>query len=470
MGSSRKKPGKKRARSGLSHSAGTSAKKVKCAKDHLIDAASAMASPINLVQPENDSNTDLDTKSPVSRLDFSEDLDPDTPPWAAKLLKSVNELKQELLSNSSTMAGIQKAVTGIISSNMELVDSVGKLTDQVDVLECERSLLQNENSNLHEKLLLLEFHQRRNNLLFDGIPEAPGYESGKDCYDKIMSCISSVPGLFPEVRVDRCHRLGPKRKFGSRSIIAQFNWYGDVTAILGNKACLPSDAFVSEDFPEEWVNRRRLLRPMWRKARSIPKFKDGAYLSRDKLFIDGKQFTVAPWNNLHELPKEIIPSETCERRDDQTVAFLGPHSVFSNFHQASFIENGVRYVSPEQIIQAEKAALFKDKLSLEQIMLERDPYRIKSLGGRIRNFDKNTWAKESKAIVLHAVSAKFKQNDSLGKLLKCTGSLLIVEASPDKFWGTGQHLLSRDVLQQDSWTSHGQMSEILAEVHSSLKS
>lgn len=475
MGSGRKKPGKKQQRSSTEDNTCTNAKKAKSARELLVDAADALASPPTVQQNKDTkscSKSDVASPDSIPKLDISEEaeLDPETPAWAVTLIKTVNDFRDEVRSGSLTVANVQTAVTSIIKSNLELADSAEKMASQVESLEREQVALRNENSLLQEKLLLLEFHQRRNNLIFDGIPEAVGFESGRDCYDKIVDCISGVPGIFPDVRIDRCHRLGPKQKFGNRSIIARFNWYGDVTAILGNKPSLQRDVFVSEDFLDEWVNRRRLLRPLWYKAKSILKFRDGTFLTRDKLIIDGKQYTVAPKNNLNELPKEINPAETCEQRDEKTIAFLGPHSVFSNFHPSPFTDNSVKYSCAEQMIQAEKAALFKDKVSLEQIMLEKDPYRIKSLGNRVRNFDKEVWSRNSKSIVRRAVGAKFSQNSCLGNLIKCTGTLLIVEASPDRYWGTGQHLRSKSALNRETWVSHGAMSEILAEVRSSLKS
>lgn len=140
-------------------------------------------------------------------------------------------------------------------------------------------------------------------------------------------------------------------------------------------------------------------------------------MSRDKLIIDGKAFTVAPINNLNELPPDIVPSESSEKRDSNTIAFLGPHSVYSNFNHAPFSEGGVNYTCAEQMIQAEKAAMFRDKRTLEMIMLATNPYKIKELGSKVHGYDKTVRANESKAIVTRAVTAKFTQNKHLSGML-----------------------------------------------------
>lgn len=237
---------------------------------------------------------------------------------------------------------------------------------------------------------------------------------------------------------------------------------------MGGRSYMPKGVFITEDFPEEWLDRRRLLKPILQRARDIPKYRHCSKLVRDKLIIEGKQFTVAPRNNLCELPSEIVPSKSCEKRDDYTIAFLGLHSVFSNFHTAHFKESDVKYSSSEQMIQAEKAAMFGDKVALEKIMKTSNPYKIKELGSRVRGFDQGSWRSSCKDIVGRAVKAKFIQNPSLAKLLLSTGSLLIVESSPDRVWGTGIHLKSDNALNRAKWSSNGMMSEILLQVRKEL--
>lgn len=219
--------------------------------------------------------------------------------------------------------------------------------------------------------------------------------------------------------------------------------------------------------PDEWQERRRLLRPILNLAKKTS-FKDKAFLTRDKLIVDGKQFTVAPTNNLGDLPPELTPSTTCERKDAKTIAFHGPHSVFSNFHSAKFTEGNVNYNCAEQMIQAEKAAMFKDTIALQRIMKSTSPYKIKEIGNRVHNFDKEQWRKKCKQIATRAVRAKFQQNVNLANILRFTGSLDIVESSRDPVWGTGVDLRDKEVLNRSAWKGKGLMHEILTSVRKSL--
>lgn len=459
------------------------AKKTKANSVQELLGASQGESPIlpaEMYSPDAKENT-TDVSTPCARLSFENLVAPTTanfipipamesaPQWAKDLVTAVNSLKEEVHRVSTIALETQKAIAGAISSNIELSSNLGNVTRKALQMEKEITTLRSENTELKEHLLHLEYHQRRNNLLFDGIPESREPETGRDCYNKIMNIIQSIPTLDPNmIQVDRCHRLGPKQPNKTRSIIARFNWYGDLVEIMNNRSYIPKGIYINEDYPQEWIDRRRLLKPILNKARSLPAYKFNSFLTKDKLVIDGKQFTVAPNNNLCDLPKDIVPSETCEKRNENTIAFLGPHSVFSNFHSAAFTDGGVKYSCSEQMIQAEKAALFGDVPSLQKIMRSQNPYKMKELGGRIHGFSKEEWMNKSKDIVFRAVRAKFDQNPNLGKLLRSTGSVLLVESSPDKIWGTGIHLKHEDALQKSKWTSNGLMSEILSRVRSEL--
>lgn len=474
----RKGKSKKRNRSNNStgDSAEMDSKRAKSVSELLnSNSGSDSCGPSSSVKNDNSPQTKQIAVTPRERLSFEESdeksitpvIQEDTPVWARDWIAAVNGLKSDLNKVSETASNTQRALDGIIKGNLDLSTQLTSLVDRVVKLERDTTSLKSENVDLRERLLLNEFHQRRNNLIFDGIPEVDGSESGYDCYMKVIQCVSNIPTVdVNHIRIDRCHRLGAASKFKPRPIIAKFNWYGDLVSVMSGRSQLPSGVYVSEDLPDEWLERRKLLRPILQKAKELPQFRNSSFLTRDKLIIKGKSYTVAPFNNLKDLPKEIVPAEACERRDANTIAFLGPHSVYSNFHPASFTDGGVRYNCAEQMIQAEKSALFGDTVTLQQVMCTSNPYQMKQLGARVQGFDRETWQQESKSIVKRAVTAKFTQNKNLAGILRSTGTLLIVEASADRFWGTGIPLRSNDVLVREKWKGEGQMSEILKYVRS----
>ena len=118
-------------------------------------------------------------------------------------------------------------------------------------------VLEEENVQLCEKLLDLEYKQRRNNLIFEGVYDNVN-ESDLDCITKLHQVLRVIPGIdVDKFRIDRCHHLDrPYKTTGSRRIICCFNWYYDVQCILRNRKQLPPGVYVSEDLPEEWIDRR----------------------------------------------------------------------------------------------------------------------------------------------------------------------------------------------------------------------
>ena len=113
----------------------------------------------------------------------------------------------------------------------------------------------------------LEYRQRRNNLLFEGIADSEN-ESDMHCINKLRNILRCIPGLDRNFVIDRCHRMdGPFNPSKTRRVICAFNWYVDVQVILKNRKILPNGIFVNEDLPEEWVDRRKVLHPIYNSAK-----------------------------------------------------------------------------------------------------------------------------------------------------------------------------------------------------------
>ena len=192
-------------------------------------------------------------------------------------------------------------------------------------------------------------------------------------------------------------------------------------------------------------------------------------MSKDKLVIDGKTYSMCPAPNFAEANAIIDISSTCQHSDETKTIFLGMHSIFSNLHPARFCIDNIEYSSVEQMLQSKKAALFDDDITHSKIMKESNPYKIKKLGSRVRNFSNDQWKQHEKVIALSAVRAKFAQNISLKNILLSTGSVKIVESSTDSHWGTGIHLHDRNTVKEEYWRGDGMMCEIYNQVHQELQ-
>ena len=259
-----------------------------------------------------------------------------TPEWGKLMFGILQQVQGDLKSLCKSNKSTKKKLKSVSEKNNATSQLATSLAKKVITLETTSNLLQEQHCELKEKILDLEFRQRRNNLVFDGLPEVRN-ETDYDCFQKVLYIIRNIPGInTSNVKIDRCHRLGSGK---NRAIIACFNWYGDVTAILRGRRNLPRGVFVSEDYPMEWIDRRRVLRPIYNQLIKNSGFTGKVYLNRDKLIVDGKVYSAGPISNLAELQPILSLASTCEERSDSVIAFHGIHSVYSNFHPAPFKVN-----------------------------------------------------------------------------------------------------------------------------------
>ena len=97
-----------------------------------------------------------------------------------------------------------------------------------------------------------------------------------------------------------------------------------------------------------------------------------------------------------------------------------------------------------------------------------DPYQIKALGSRVKNFIEQKWQNNARQIAFDACHEKFMQNSLLLDVLKETGNKTIGEASTDPFWGVGKSLSHVDVLNEDLWTGDNLLGNVLMALREQL--
>ena len=225
-----------------------------------------------------------------------------------------------------------------------------------------------------------------------------------------------------EFKIDKCYHLDGAYKEGqNRRILCTFNWHYEAQCVLRNRSSLPKGVYISEDLPEEWVNRCKVLKPIFNAAKCMDTLKKSTKLSKDKLIIAGRTYSVAPTNNLDELGGVLNVANICQHSNDETIIFLGSHSPFSNLYHSSLVIDNETYNSVEQHVQSAKAGLFNDDITQAKIKKEKNTYKIKKLGSHVKNFSIEKWRSVNKEIVQKTVRAKFMQNATLNAILKSNG-------------------------------------------------
>jgi ribA/ribD-fused uncharacterized protein len=145
-------------------------------------------------------------------------------------------------------------------------------------------------------------------------------------------------------------------------------------------------------------------------------------------------------------------------------------SCFSQWYEAGFTVDGVRYPTAEHFMMACKAALFGDDATRLEILEAPEPGAAKALGRKIRGFDEARWVEHRFDIVTRANHAKFSQNPDLREFLERTGTQVLVEASPvDRIWGIG--LAKDDPKAHDpgQWQGLNLLGFALMGVHAALR-
>ena len=203
-------------------------------------------------------------------------------------------------------------------TNTTSLKQVEKKMEKVDLRNRE---LESENTLLKERLLDIEYRQRRNNLIFEGVVDSEG-ELEADSILKIRRVLRAIPGLDRSFKMDRCYRSdGRYKPSKTRRLLCVFNWYVDVQFILKHKKSLPKGIFVNEDLPEEWNDCRKILKLIFNVARRNSNLT--THMSKDKLVINGHTFSAAPNCNIQEANDLIDVKSTCEQSDDEKILFSG---------------------------------------------------------------------------------------------------------------------------------------------------
>ena len=144
--------------------------------------------------------------------------------------------------------------------------------------------------------------------MFTGILEDKN-ESANDYKTKLRFALSGIENVDgSKLKIGRCHRLGKPYPGKTRPIIAHLPDFEECELIFTGKNQLTKGLYINTDMPVEISQRRRELLPIFKSAKSLPKFRDNTKLIGDKLWVNGVQYQCRPNGNLLSLPPELIPA------------------------------------------------------------------------------------------------------------------------------------------------------------------
>lgn len=147
-----------------------------------------------------------------------------------------------------------------------------------------------------------------------------------------------------------------------------------------------------------------------------------------------------------------------------------PKACFNQWHNAAFHHNNFLFASAEQAMMAEKAYMFKDLGTLQQILECVNPRAVKALGRMVQGYNDLRWAAHRLQLVVDINYEKFSQNHDMREVLLATGSAILVEASRvDKVWGIGMAEDNQNCTNPNLWHGTNLLGEALMIVREQLR-
>ena len=157
----------------------------------------------------------------------------------------------------------------------------------------------------------------------------------------------------------------------------------------------------------------------------------------------------------------------------KVVCFHNPDEIngyLSNWYLSDFCVGGTRYSSMEQYMMYQKALLFEDARTANQILSTADTGKIKALGRSVGNYDDRVWNGVRQIIVYQGLLEKFRQNAELEKLLLATKDHILAEcAVQDRIWGIGLSMKDERRFRLDEWQGQNLLGFSLMRVRDALK-
>ena len=266
-----------------------------------------------------------------------------------------------------------------------------------------------------------------------------------------------------------CHRLSANtnrkrhnsKQFNQkRPIIVQFCNQADKATVWGAKTQIwDNRVSVSENFSSDTEYKRNKLYMLYKKAKSLDKFKQKVYLVGDVLILDGKRYTV---DELQNLPVELSPRQFSERVNADFHVFGGIHSVstpFSNWYPCKLQYKVHTFKSVEQAYQYAKALYVDDVTSAEKLMYTIDPGAAKKVGSKVAGLIGTKWDTVKFAIMKDLVIKKFADCDDMKAELLKTVEKTMVESGRDIHYACGLSIVHKDIFNTTKWSGKNKLGE-----------
>lgn len=157
--------------------------------------------------------------------------------------------------------------------------------------------------------------------------------------------------------------------------------------------------------------------------------------------------------------REII----CFHNPDEEYGWL------SNWYLSDFKVNDASFSSMEQYMMYQKAVVFEDFKTAEEILRTQNVAIIKQYGRQVSNYNDVIWNGIRQIVIYKGLLAKFSQNETLCDNLRNTGSAILTEcAVMDRIWGIGLSMKDPNRFDMNKWNGQNLLGFALMQVRKQL--
>jgi hypothetical protein len=202
---------------------------------------------------------------------------------------------------------------------VKLEKEVQQLRVKIKDEQTKNEELENEINMLRNRAIEQEDRNRRNNLIFFGIPKERNFESYADCEKIILKIIrESMKINITDYELDRVHRLGGNSNNSPPMIIRFLSWKVKEEVLKNSYRLRNTGIWISEDFSYETRQYRNKLRPFIRQAREEEKKVSLRYTT---VIINGVKYQLSESEDcLVPIRKNPAHRPICLQRDGEDVA------------------------------------------------------------------------------------------------------------------------------------------------------
>ena len=183
------------------------------------------------------------TESPSNKIQIMGDPENDqaSPSWFSRdFSKAMANIDKQFISMQASLSdfklSIQTALDEAIDAKKEALEAKSENKElKLEVIELKRrnAHLESSIAKCQQTCVDLESHSRRDNLIIEGVTEPQGKEN---ISATVMKIFSDMKIDHPEnIKLQRVHRLGPKKDHQNRPIIMKFMWYKDRETVWSQK-------------------------------------------------------------------------------------------------------------------------------------------------------------------------------------------------------------------------------------------